>query len=58
MKKYRVVVAVTECFEYHVEANSDDEAEELAIELNVQGEEPDNFYVDDRSAPLVEEIKP
>ena len=52
MKKFRVVIAETQYYEVYVEANTEEEAEDIAIDT--YGEEGDIFSTE-LDATLVEE---
>ncbi len=52
MKKFRVVVAETQYYEVYVEANTEEEAEDIAIDA--YGEDGDIFLTE-LDAKLVEE---
>ena len=53
MKKFRVVIAETQYYEVYVEANTEEEAEDLATDT--YGEDGDIFLTE-LDAKLVEEV--
>ena len=53
MKKFRVVIAETQYYEVYIEANTEEEAEDLATDT--YGEDGDIFFTE-LDAKLVEEV--